>query len=90
MLDRHPLFVCEAFASPVPLFCNEYANPDDNAGLLVSVRLFRGQSIVPERAIGYPNLVLGEVVVYHSNGAEVMVFLASLEMDDLSFLRHWW
>ena len=88
MLDRHPLLVCEALASPVPFLRNQHTNPDDDAGFLVPVRLIRGEPIVAEGAVGNPNLILGEMVVYRSNGAKVMVLLAPLEVDDLSFLCH--
>ena len=87
MLARHPFFVSVLYlSSPVPFLRYQHANPDDNAGLLIPVRLVWGKSIVPDGAIGNPYLLLGEMVVYRSNGAEIVVVLTPLQMDNLSFL----
>ena len=81
-----PLFIGRCLPSPVPFLRNQHANPDDNAGLLVPVWLVRGKPVIPDGAVGNPNLFLCEMVVHRRNGAEVVMLFAPLKMDDLSFL----
>ena len=70
-------FFC-GLPSTVPLFGDEDPDTDDDPRLVVFVRLFRSQTVVPYGAIGNPNPFFRVMVVQCSHGAEVVVFLTSL------------